>query len=179
MLGSPRLVFDPGIHGLDQTDPEDLDVLELVSDFFEIQFPGHLGKCPVVTSGDILLDRENFEQLDSVLFDSGAMQASYISKQWIDQHRELLGKRIRACRGRVRMADNKTVVDVHERFRTMIKFEVRATGEVIAGVVDFWVLDMPGPDSITAIVGLPDILKSFLRVFDGQGRNIFSGQVLA
>ena len=63
------------------------------------------------------------------------------------------------------MADNKTVVDVYERFRTIVTFTIRGTGEVVGGVVDFWIMNMPGPGGVRAIIGLPDILKSYLRVF--------------
>jgi len=139
----------------------------VVSEFFQVQYPGHNGKCPVITCGDFQVNSD-FVTIENTLFDSGALQASYISKQWIDKHREHIQKRLRPCRGRVRMADNQTVVEVNERFRTLVSFTIRESGEVVAGVVDFWVLDMPGADSVQAIIGLPDILKSYLRVFVGM-----------
>lgn len=163
-LDSPRLVFDPSIYGLNDLDSEFLGALEVASEYFQVQYPGHSGKCPVITCGDFQVNN-NFVAIENTLFDSGALQASYISKEWVDKHREHIQRRIRPCRGRVRMADNKTVVEVHEHFRTLVTFTIRGTGEVVAGVVDFWILDMPGPDSVKAIIGLPDILKSYLRVF--------------
>ena len=164
MFGSPRLTFDPGIYGLNAQDPAELDAMEVVSEFFKVEYPGQEGKCPVVTGGEIRLTNE-FVEVDNILFDSGAMQASYISKEWVDEHRDKIRRRIRPFRGRVCMADNKTIVDVYERFRTFVSFTIRGTGEVVAGLVDFWVMDMPGPGSVRAIIGLPDILKSYLRVF--------------
>jgi hypothetical protein len=80
-------------------------------------------------------------------------------------NREKIQSQLRPCSGRVRLADNQTTVGVHERFRTLVSFTIRGTGEVVSGVVDFWVLDMPGPGSISAIIGLPDIVRTYLRVF--------------
>ena len=117
----------------------------------------------MITDGVVQLVDSSVD-IENVLFDSGALQASYISKRWVDENRDQLGKRLRPCRGRVRMADNQTVVDVHERFRSMAAFTM-STGQVVCGIVDFWVLDMAGADAVGAIIGLPDILKSFLRVF--------------
>ena len=126
------MTFDPGIYGLDDMDPDHLDVLELVSECFKVQYPGQCGKCPVITDGSVQLV-DSFVDIENVLFDSGAMQASYISKRWVDENRDQIGKRLRPCRGRVRMADNQTVVDVHERFRTMVSFTM-STGQVVCGL---------------------------------------------
>ena len=136
MFGSPRLTFDPGIYGLDAQDPAELDAMEVVSEFFKVEYPDQGGRCPVVTGGEIQLTSD-FVEMDNILFDSGAMQASYISKEWVDEHRDRIKRRIRPFRGRVCMADNKTVVDVYERFRTIVTFSIRGTGETVGGVVDF------------------------------------------
>jgi hypothetical protein len=77
----------------------------------------------------------------------------------------LICSRLRPCSGRVKLADNSTIIGVNERFRTMVSFTIRGSGEVVTGVVDFWVMDMPGPGSISAIIGLPDIVKTYLSVF--------------
>jgi len=166
------MIFDPGIYGLNDLDPDALDALSVVSELFEVAYPGHRGECPVITQGELQLPRPategvppDFVVLDKILFDSGAMQASYISKEWIEQNREKIQSQLRPGSGRVRLADNQTTVGVHERFRTLVSFTIRGTGEVVSGVVDFWVLDMPGPGSISAIIGLPDIVKTYLSVF--------------
>ena len=164
MLGSPRMVFDPGVYISPDLHPFELDALEVISELFKVDFPQHSGRCPVVVQGEVQIE-EDFEAVDHILFDSGAMQASYISKEWVNNNRYKIKKRLRACRGQVKLADNQTVVDVSERYRTIARFTLRGSGEVICGVVDFWVLDMPGPDGVNAIIGLPDILKSFLSIF--------------
>ena len=99
------MVFDPGIYLDTGLDNDLIDSLDLVSQIFKLEFPQHQGRCPVVVFGDVQVDN-NFVVVDNILFDSGAMQASYMSKQW------------RACRERVRLAGNQTIVDISERFRT-------------------------------------------------------------
>ena len=79
---APRLTFDPGKNGLDDLDLDHLDVLELVSECFKVQYPGHCGKCPVITDGVVQLVDSSVD-IENVLFDSGALQASYISKWWM------------------------------------------------------------------------------------------------
>jgi hypothetical protein len=124
------------------------EMMEVVSNLFQVAFPGHTGRCPVVVGGQLQIRNEtvnngvsgvkaNFVDIENVLFDSGAMQASYISKQWVDANRDKISSQLRPMRGRVKLADNQTVVDVYERFRTMAAFTLRATGEVILGCVDF------------------------------------------
>ena len=166
------MIFDPGTYGLNDLDPDTLDALAVVSELFEVAYPGHSGECPVITQGELQLTQSRVEEVassfvvvDKILFDSGAMQASYISKEWIEQHRDVIKSQLRPCAGRVRLADNKTIVGVHERFRTLVSFTIRGTGEVVSGVVDFWVLEMPGPGGVSAIIGLPDIVSTFLGVF--------------
>ena len=141
--------------------PEELD---LVSDVFQVTYPGHVDQCPVIIPGDFQVG-QNFVDVGNVLFDSGALQASYVSKKWVDANRAGLKSQLRRMQGRVRMPDGETVVSVTERLRTIATFEVRGTGEKICGLVDFWVLDMGNSDDLDAIIGLPDILRSYMRVF--------------
>ena len=91
---------------------------------------------PWGNSGDVQVDN-NFVEVDNILFDSGAMQTSYMSEHWMDEHRAQIQPRLRACRGRIRLADNQTVGDISERFRTLASFTLRGSGEVITGIVDF------------------------------------------
>ena len=87
MFDSPRMIFDPGIYGLNDVDADTLDALAVVSELFEVAYPGHMGECPVITQGELQLaqsqviePRDTLVVVDKILFDSGAMQASYISK---------------------------------------------------------------------------------------------------
>ncbi len=83
------MIFDPGTYGLDDIDHDTLDALAVVSEFFTVEYPGHRGECPVITQGGVLVAHhstvdgvtDNFVVVDKVIFDSGAMQASYISKE--------------------------------------------------------------------------------------------------
>ena len=129
--GFAHLKFDPGIYGLNDIDHDELEVLNVVSDFFKMEYPGHK-QCPVIRGGDFQVV-DSFDSVSGILFDSGAIGASYISKQWMDEHRDKLTKqkRLRPSRGRVRLADNGTNVDVHERFRTLVTFPLECTGEVM------------------------------------------------
>ena len=67
------------------------------------------------------------------------MQAGYISKGWVDAHRVEVKQRLCPAQSRVKMADNKIVVDVMERLRTLVTFTMRVSGEVVSGVIDFWI----------------------------------------
>ena len=40
MFGSPRLTFDPGIYDLNAQDPAELDAMDVVSEFFKVEYPG-------------------------------------------------------------------------------------------------------------------------------------------
>ena len=72
------MVFDPGIYGLDDIDHDTLEVLNVVNDFFKMEYPGHK-QCPVVRSGELQIV-DSFNNVSGILFDSGAIGASYISK---------------------------------------------------------------------------------------------------
>ena len=71
-LGSPKMVFDPGIYGMDDMDPDHLDVLGMVSECFKVQYPGLDRRCPVITEGVVQLVDSSVD-IENVLFDSGAL----------------------------------------------------------------------------------------------------------
>ncbi len=109
-----------------------------MTELFQASYPALSVQRPVVEGGQFQL-ADNFVDIDNVLFDSGAMQADYISKGWVDAHREEVTRRLRPAQSRVKMADNKIVVDVMERLRTLVTFTMRVSGEVVSGVIDFWI----------------------------------------
>ena len=165
------MVFDPGIKPVnsfhdepnihcDEFCPEELN---MISELFEVTYPGLAPRCPVVIRGDCVVG-QNFVEIANCLFDSGALQSSYVSQQWVNQNLSVLEPYIREVDGGfVRLGDKKTIIKVKEKIRLEMEFTARRTGEVQRGEVDFWIFSMPGGHQ--AIIGLPDILRTFLYVF--------------
>ena len=101
-------MFDPGIE-CDEFCPEELN---MISELFAVTYPGVAPRCPVVTRGDCVVE-QNFVDLANCLFDSGALQSSYISQHWVERNRKLLEPYIRQEEGGyVRLGDNKTIIKV-------------------------------------------------------------------
>ena len=120
-------------------------------------------RIPVFTKLHVVIPEDYKICLNKVLWDSGALHSSYISQQWLDRHREILGERIRNVDTIVRLGDSKTCINLNEK----VALEVEATSPVSSSSrkiakVDFCVMSMPGMD---AIIGLPDILNIYLDIF--------------
>jgi hypothetical protein len=98
--------------------------------------------------------------LDKILFDSGALHSSYISKELVDQNRNELTPFLVPNSALVRLGDNKTMVNVKENLVIPVAFYHE--GKRCSAEVSFIVWSMPGLD---AIIGLPDIISSFCDVF--------------
>jgi len=115
--------------------------------------------------GRIILDTASLP-IESVLFDTGALSASYISKQYVDTHREDLAPFIRQARGAVRLAAQNVVVPISEVLHLTVVF-TDDSGQEHRAVEDYFVL--PG-SSNSMVVGLPSILsrygKFFLRMLE-------------
>jgi hypothetical protein len=101
--------------------------------------------------------------LEKVLWDSGAVDGSYVSKEWVDQRRAMLQPYLRRVQGMVRMGDNATLVPIREILRADVRFNKPGTKEMVTGRVDMAV--MPTNGGLDAIMGLPDILRDYLDVF--------------
>ena len=101
--------------------------------------------------------------MGKVLWDSGAIDGSYISKEWVDARRSMLMPYLRRVQGMVRMGDNKTLVPILEILRIDVSFMRAKSSEWIRGRIDFAVMPMNG--GLDGIIGLPDILRGFLSVF--------------
>lgn len=96
-----------------------------------------------------------------VLFDTGALHANYISKRWIDMHRDQLSAQIHHKHARVKMADSKTMVTIDEIATLHISFvDSRGTEHIIED--SFCVMET-GTNDI--IIGLPTILLKLLSYF--------------
>ena len=122
--------------------------------------PGRSVSSRVHKKGIIKLATGDILSLDKVLFDSGALHSSYISKEIVDANRIELSPFLVANPGVVRLGDNKTLIDVKENLVIPIAFIYE--GKQISAEVSFIVWTMPGLD---AIIGLPDIIKSFCDAF--------------
>lgn len=118
--------------------------------------------CPVIVKGDVSIGSD-YVSLNQILLDSGATGGSYISKEWVDQRRAMFTPYLRRVVGMVRLGDNKTLVPVKEILRIETTIPRVSNGELTTGRVDFAVMEMNG--GLDAIIGLPDILRSFLQVF--------------
>lgn len=113
----------------------------------------------ILVGGDLEI---NSVFIEDFLFDSGALDASFIRQDVIDANRELFADAIRPIRGSVRLADDGTVVIFKEMLHAIVSF-VDSSGEVYEAMVDFYVLPAL---SKSAIIGLPDIVASFLPLFN-------------
>jgi hypothetical protein len=92
-----------------------------------------------------------------VLFDTGAIHGSYVSKSFVDEHKHLLSAFRLSKTNRVKMADNKTIMEITEAYLLSVSFR-DDTGNKHEGTVLFWVLENCSHDMI---VGLPAIIQNF------------------
>ena len=95
--------------------------------------------------------------LHDVLFDPGALHRSYLSKQWLSAHRDVLQDCIYPVDAVVRLGDNSTVKPVSERCNLTLSFVDHELTEHKA-TVTCDVIDMPG---MSVILGLPDLVRYF------------------
>jgi hypothetical protein len=96
-----------------------------------------------------------------VLFDTGALHASYIDKAFVDMHREKLQYALSNCRAIARLADGTTTVVVDEVCKTTITV-IDSKGKKHTATIPLLVLPSSSTD---VIVGLPHILAAFGDLF--------------
>jgi len=75
-----------------------------------LQFIDVRKKVPVYVGLNVCVADDYRVQLERVLWDSGALHSSYISQQWLDRHREVVGDKVRNSEMLVRLGDNKTQI---------------------------------------------------------------------
>ena len=107
--------------------------------------------------GTILVSENVIIDVTDVLFDSGAVQGSYVSEAFVRKNRRLLVPYRVKCRNRVKLADNETIVDLTEAYFLPMRFIDRNDSPHI-GTALFWVLPTCSHDMI---VGLPAIVMRF------------------
>jgi hypothetical protein len=108
-----------------------------------------------------IAESDNIINVAHVLFDSGALHASYVSKKFADQYRNILINNFYPIHSAVKLADNKTVINITEQLVVHICFR-DAENIVHSGTVQFMVLETRGYD---IIIGLPAILNTFSKLF--------------
>jgi len=120
-------------------------------------------KIPVFSEVKVAVVDGYKVELSKVLWDSGALHASYISQQWLNRHREVLRDRIRNEETIVRLGNSKTKVNLKEK----VTLEVEAFSPISSSsrkkaLIDFCVMSMTDMDGK---IGLPDILDHYLNIF--------------
>ena len=132
--------------------------VQFVSSLLKLKYPELQVNVASVCTGAIIISNSGRLMLTNVLFDTGALHGSYISKDLIDKYRRNMKSRIRQVSGEVVLGDSNTRIKVSERISLPVEF-VDWKGQSYSATVDFCVWSMPGLD---AIIGLPDILDNFL-----------------
>ena len=123
------------------------------------EMPEAVIKQAVFRSGCLNLP-QRILALENVLFDSGALQSSYISLAFINRHRVWLSSFLHEVDISVDMADGKTSVHINECLIVPVEF-VDSSENLHKAEIVFCVLEM----AQAAIIGLPDILRSFFSLY--------------
>ena len=152
---TPRLIYDPGGDNVEDLDSMLLCIQALVATV------GSLNLRPAAFREGEFDVNDDCAKMFSVLFDSGAVHRSYISKEIVEAHREAWKSNILPYNSTVRLADQWTTVRTTEMVRGKLSF-VFDNGVEISGDIDAVVWEMPQMDFI---LGLPDILIHFLELF--------------
>ena len=119
----------------------------------------------VYKQGAIILSGSDIV-VDKVLFDSGALNGSYIDKNFVDLHRAQLeeAKCLRPVKVRVKLANNSTDVEIEEMLWVRMRFE--HCGVVYTLDEQLCVMDMNGGNDV--IIGLPTIVKNLGSLFQSM-----------
>ena len=149
-------MFKPGL--LD--DPDELSVMKDFDSILSV-LKSNGYESRVHRDGVVIIPGGSEIYMSKVLFDSGALHKSYISKQLYEKHKEVLAPHVRLINANVRMGDNQTCVQVNQAIEVGVSF-VNDDLKEYAAVLDFHVWEMPGLDMI---VGLPDIVEHFAALF--------------
>jgi hypothetical protein len=135
---------------------------ESVEDIFNLEMSlAKISHIKNVHRDGILKIANDEVMITNILFDSGALHSSYISKSFINKNRHILKDNIKKNDGFVKLGDNKTVVKVDETIQLPVSFIDNNLKEHIAEV-NFVVWEM---NDMNMIIGLPDILNHYLDVF--------------
>lgn len=98
--------------------------------------------------------------VNTVLFDTGALHRSYINKALVDKNRVKWNDNIIQRKSNIRLGDQQTIVTSNEEIKGSVGF-TNIKGDLIESTVSLVVHNMPGMD---IIIGLPDINSNFLTI---------------
>lgn len=130
----------------------------VLRDTFLAAFPGGNYVHSVFKDGSIVCDLRVIIVKD-VLFDSGALGNSFISSDFVQQHSSSI--KLTPAKGSVKLADNKTSVEVEFIANLNVEF-IHDTGIIYPANISFVVFNTTGHKMI---IGLPDIITHFLPMF--------------
>ena len=131
--------------------------MEISSTLFSI-FPEAAIVSSVYKDGRVVTS-EKIIPVERVLFDSGALQASYVSSSFVEKYKEYF--KLAPVNGSICMADNKTKIPVTNIAHLDVEFESN-DATVFRANIQFVVFDTSGHDMI---IGLPHIVMHFLPMF--------------
>ena len=158
-------MFDPGGAGLPEAydDVEELhhleDLLMCMESALTVMSRESI-RAGVFREGEFSVNRV-VAKMFHVLFDTGALQKSYISKELVDANRAQWVGAVKPHQSVVRMADQLTRKNTSEMVTGVLSF-VDDRGREVKAVIEAIVWEMPKMDFI---LGLPDILRHYLDMF--------------
>ena len=151
-----KLTFDPGGENVTNVcyfgEEDIVRELQLWSlDYYKYRTPKSI-RSGVLKVGNFSID------LQTILFDTGAIHRSYVNSCLIDAHRLNWASHIKPTRSKIRLGDQRTVVESTEELHGNIFFQ-SVSGQEVSASINFVSHSMPGMD---VILGLPDIVNNFV-----------------
>ena len=113
--------------------------------------------------GRIRVNPTTFLPVDTVLWDSGAISSSFISRAFLTKHIDLLEDTLIHRKGTVTLGNNKSTTECTHIAILSVEFDGDFNQKYRA-TIPFWVLDN-GQHSYEMIIGLPAILLHFSNLF--------------
>ncbi len=107
----------------------------------------------VIRSGMVQFDNGIVMEMNNILFDTGALHGNYISYDWFMEHKHLLEDNIINVNANVKLADNKTVVQIQHVVSLTIDF-TDSSGNLHTLADHFSVIQT----TTNMIIGLPAII---------------------
>jgi len=137
----------------------DSSVAEVIRNEFLHSYSEAELASPMHREGVLILP-ESRVHLTKVMFDSGALHASYIDPKIVARYRKWLKSKITAIRGSVTLGDSKTTHEVSEAVEVDLEFR-DDNGSLHTGTVNLVVFETGSH----IIIGLPDIARVFGDLF--------------
>ena len=117
----------------------------------------------VMRPGIIRVNATTSLSMDTVLWDSGAISSSFISRSYLARHIDILQDKLIYRPGTVTLGNNKSTTECTHIAILDVEF-IGDFNDVYRATLPFWVLDN-GMHSYDIIVGLPAILIYFSNLF--------------